>query len=300
VKKPDAASYKGQDKLNAIMAQKTRRKPTAIPGGGGGGAWMDLGAKGKVEAGLAFGTERTITGTSIFDPVLCELAYRWFCPPGGLILDPFAGGSVRGIVASCLGRPYIGVELRPEQVAANIAQIAIATGPKPDWRVGDSQQIATICDGVEADFLFTCPPYGDLEVYSDDPADISTMAPDDFDAAYALIISAACKLLKRDRFACVVIGDYRDAKGFFRNLPGKTIDAFIAAGLKLYNDAILVTAVGSLPVRAGRQFEAGRKLGNTHQRVLVFVKGDPKKATGAIGPVEFGEIEEGPEITSPA
>jgi hypothetical protein len=31
--------------------------------------------------------------------VLCEIAYRWFSPPGGLILDPFAGGSVRGIVA---------------------------------------------------------------------------------------------------------------------------------------------------------------------------------------------------------
>lgn len=30
-------------------------------------------------------------------PVLCELAYRWFCLAGGLVLDPFAGGSVRGI-----------------------------------------------------------------------------------------------------------------------------------------------------------------------------------------------------------
>lgn len=39
-----------------------------------------------------------MTGTSIFDPVLCELAYRWFCPQGGLVLDPFAGGSVRGIL----------------------------------------------------------------------------------------------------------------------------------------------------------------------------------------------------------
>ena len=30
-----------------------------------------------------------MNGTSIFDPVLCELAYRWFCPPGGVVLDPF-------------------------------------------------------------------------------------------------------------------------------------------------------------------------------------------------------------------
>lgn len=62
------------------------------------------------------------SGTSIFDPVLCELSYRWFSPPGGRILDPFAGGSVRGIVAAVLGRQYVGVDLRPEQIEANVAQ----------------------------------------------------------------------------------------------------------------------------------------------------------------------------------
>jgi len=62
------------------------------------------------------------SGTSIFDPVLCELAYRWFCPPGGKVLDPFAGGSVRGIVAAKLGYAYIGIELRPEQVEADRLQ----------------------------------------------------------------------------------------------------------------------------------------------------------------------------------
>ena len=49
---------------------------------------------------------KMMTGTSIFDPVLTEIAYRWFCPRQGAILDPFAGGSVRGIVASKLGRRY--------------------------------------------------------------------------------------------------------------------------------------------------------------------------------------------------
>jgi len=62
-------------------------------------------------------------------------------------------------------------------------------------------------------------------------------------------------------------------------------------GMELYNEAILVTAVGSLPIRVGRQFDAARKLGKTHQNVLVFVKGDPRKATDAIGLVECGEIE---------
>ncbi len=69
-----------------------------------------------------------------------------------------------------------------------------------------------------------------------------------------------------------------------------TVRAFEAAGLRYYNEAILVTAAGSLAMRAGRAFEVSRKLGRTHQTMLVFVKGDPVKAAAAIGKPEFGEI----------
>jgi predicted transcriptional regulator len=48
---------------------------------------------------------------------------------------------------------------------------------------------------------------------------------------------------------------------------------------------VLVTAVASLAVRAGAQFRGSRKLGRTHQNVLVFVKGDPEAAAAACGPV---------------
>lgn len=238
------------------------------------------------------GAERTITGTSIFDPVLCELAYRWFCPQGGTILDPFAGGSVRGIVASKLGRQYIGVELRAEQVDANRAQgDAICADPQPVWHVGDSRNIERICAGVQADFIFSCPPYADLEVYSDDPQDLSTLGYNEFRAAYTDIIAGAAALLKPNRFACFVVGDVRGKDGAYYGFPWHTIDAFERAGLKLYNEAVLVTAAGSLPIRAGKQFAASRKLGKTHQNVLVFVKGDGRKAADAVGPVEFGEVD---------
>jgi hypothetical protein len=91
------------------------------------------------------------SGTSIFDPVVCEIAYRWFCPPGGTVLDPFAGGSVRGIVASRLGRRYVGIELRAEQVAANVAQLHLADGPEPEWRQGDAREITRLAADIEAD-----------------------------------------------------------------------------------------------------------------------------------------------------
>lgn len=414
------------------------------------------------------------SGTSIFDPVLCELVYRWFCPPGGAVLDPLAGGSVRGIVAAKLGRNYTGVDLSERQIQANedqakrilvaaeeensrqvkvsskwarhcfscttkyiteqchggccegsdkimvsllpeeveiqegagfhvvagMLQPDVATGKcphkkenglcgvhdtpmqpfgciaspftlnagrtliirnrynmmkchghgepaykvfraslellfgeeealrisnhldsgggdivatmaegvpealmyldglkrgrtasdtaTPRWIVGDSLGICDLAPG-EYDFLFTCPPYADLEVYSEDPRDISTMEYSDFLATYRQIIEASLSMLKKDRFACVVVGDVRDGNGIYRNFVSDTITAFQDAGAALYNEAILVTQLGSLPIRAGYPFESSRKLGKTHQNVLVFIKGDAKKATKAIGPVEAGD-----------
>jgi hypothetical protein len=473
------------------------------------------------------------SGTSIFDPVLCEIAYRWFCPPGGNILDPFAGGSVRGIVAARLGRAYTGIDLREEQIQANLAQwaligggnpppvfspvprveecngyrivrddetpggskvrallavlptlpheevvyaspaygfaqvalalaaratgkratiftaqratlhpctvaaqeagarielvphgylstvqaaarkycvaqgaalipfglddpayitvlaeVATATGeepeevwcvagsgvlaralrqawpqarlcvvtlgrkpelpmenvtvyaapeafeaeaklpppfpscthydakawrffrenaspgalfwnvagapdtaqlpaPPPQWLVGDSTALDTLLPPEATyDFLFTCPPYGDLERYSDDPRDISTLPHEEFLTAYRRIIHLSMQRLKEDRFAAICIGDIRDERGNYRNLVSATIDAFQESGATLYNEAILVTVAGSLPLRAGIPFKTSRKLGKTHQNVIFFCKGDARKATEACGPVE--------------
>lgn len=264
-----ATSYSSQQRLTAL--QKT-----------GDSRAVDYGTAGNV-------SEQS--GTSIFDPVLCELAYRWFMPVGGSVLDPFAGGSVRGIVASILGHEYTGIDLSKRQIEANIEQGKLITPAKqPKWIVGDSKNVKELAPG-EYDFIFSCPPYADLEVYSDDPNDLSTMDYTEFKTAYHEIVSKSVSMLKDNRFACFCVGDVRDKKGFYRNFVSNTIDAFQDAGMKLYNEAILVTAVGSLPIRAGRAFQSGRKLGKTHQNVLVFYKGDPKLIR-EFGDVECGDVEQ--------
>jgi hypothetical protein len=427
-------------------------------------------------------------GTSIFDPVLAELLLRWFSPPGGLVLDPFAGGSVRGVVTAMLGRRYLGIDLSEAQIEANReqwAEISAKTAPPPSsasgrktvkvsaamarlpfhgcdqtyirdvchasccqsathpsgirvaihpseeqaikerggvvvagmlqpidkrcpfkvkeaelcslhftadkpfgcvaspftlnrngtlivrnrykmlkcyddgprlpayvafrasldlifgkdeaericahlqagggdllaemdeatysrladnaatrrgeratdpddagpqWIVGDSRDLSVLVGEADADFILTCPPYADLEIYSSDPRDISNMQFDQFMAALSEIIAQACARLRPDRFAAMVIGDVRDKAGLYRGLPWRVVQAFEAAGLRLYNEAVLITACGSLAMRAAEAFVKSRKLGRAHQSVLVFCKGDPTRATEAIGPVEFGEL----------
>lgn len=232
------------------------------------------------------------SGTSIFDPVLCELAYRWFCPPGGQVLDPFAGGAVRGITAAALGRHYLGVDLSARQVESNEAQYERVGKEFPlpgsaAWAVGDSRDLGQFTAGRKYDFCFSCPPYYDLEQYSDDPRDLSN-APTyrEFWDGYFACIRQAADALRLDRFALFVVGEVRDKQGFYCGLVPDTTTAWAGSGCRLYNEAILVTSVGSLPIRTGRNFPPFRKLGKTHQNVLTFCKGSPQKAAQACGPVE--------------
>ena len=218
-------------------------------------------------------------GISVFDPVLCELAYRWHTLPGDRILDPFAGGSVRGIVASTLARWYVGVDLRGEQIEANEAQAHLGSDIAPRWIQGDSVRLSDHLDPAdEFDLVFSCPPYADLEVYSDNPRDLSRMPYEEFRDAHARIIAAATARLRNDRFAAWVISDVRDKKGAYRGLVVDTIRAFEAAGLSFHNDAVLLDQVGTAAVRAERPFRATRKLTRVHQHLLIFVKGDAKRA----------------------
>lgn len=257
--------------------------------------WLALGIQselGRAED-MAFSTRRgfderygikegdVASGTSVFDPVLCEMAYRWWAPAGGSVLDPFAGGSVRGIVAAMLGHDYTGVDLSAAQVESNRRQAAdiLTDGqPIPRWIHGDSRVELASLPGSSYDLVLTCPPYYDLEVYSDHPADLSN-APTygDFLIGYRHVLSEAARALRPGRYAVVVVSEVRDRRGRFHGLVPDTIAALADAGLAYYNEAILVNAIGTLPLRITHQFEAARKLGRMHQNVIVAVKGEPER-----------------------
>ena len=241
-------------------------------------AWLALGIKsemGRDSAVITVDFDGKRGGfASIFDPCLTELMCSWFCPEGGNILDPFAGGSVRGIVAHYLGYHYDGIELRQEQVEHNRQQALdiLPVTNQPRWYVGDSNKVLDQDWAIKFDMILSCPPYFNLEVYSKDPADLSNMTYPQFLLAYQSIIKKSVKLLKSGGMACFVVGEIRGKDGFYYDFVGDTKRAFINSGARLYNDAVLLQVVGSASLRA-TQFEASRKLTKIHQNVLIFKKG---------------------------
>lgn len=216
--------------------------------------------------------ESTKLNTSIFDPALCEVLYNWFCINGKNILDPFAGGSVRGIVANYLGYKYTGIDIRQEQIDSNRDQALeiLDVNNQPNWYVGDSDKVLDDFN-KEYDFIFSCPPYADLEVYSKIEGDISNMSYVKFMQSYESIIAKSCKLLKPGGYACFVVGEVRDKKGNYIGFVPDTIRAFEKCGMKFYNEAILLNAIASASMRADRNMQ-NQKLAKVHQNVLIFKK----------------------------
>ena len=235
------------------------------------------------------GGSRNESNNSIFDPVLCELLYSWFSKKGYHIIDPFSGGSVRGIVAGMLGMQYTGIDLNKDQINENnqqLKKIEQLDNSNIKWICGDS--LVEYSKFRNADFLFSCPPYFNLEVYSKDKRDLSNMNKNQFINTYSNIIKNCSSKLKNNRFACFVVGNIRNKDGSIFDLVSETIKAFNDSGLQYYNEIILVNTVGSLPIRINKQFSNSRKIGKVHQNILVFVKGCPIKATKII----LGEINE--------
>nr|DAM75626.1 MAG TPA: Putative modification methylase [Caudoviricetes sp.] len=241
--------------------------------------WLDIKNKWKELFDSSKGRDKSLIGqnygTSVFDGAICEVFYKWYTPQSKEIkvLDPFSGGCVRGAVAELLGFKYTGFDIREEQTEQNKTQ-AKELKISPNFITDDSENVDKYIEDSTQDLIFSCPPYLDLEVYSDNENDLSNMEYEEFKDKYNRIIKNHCNKLKENRFAIFVVGDVRDKKGKLIDFVGDTIEAFEKAGLNYYNQVIYREPVGSAAIRAGRAFNISRKITKIHQNILIFYKGD--------------------------
>lgn len=226
-------------------------------------------------------------GVSILDPVMAEIVCRWFGQENGTAFDCFAGDSVFGFVAAHLGNDFTGIELRDKQAALNNERVE---GMKARYICDDGQNVAQHIEPESQDLLFSCPPYFDLEKYSDLPNDASNQGSyEDFIKILENAFTGAVSCLKQNRFAAICVGDVRDKNtGFYYDFCGDIKRIFKQNGMRLYNEIILVEQTASTALRASRYMDS-RKVAKTHQHLLVFFKGDPKKIKKEFPKIEYTE-----------
>ncbi len=86
----------------------------------------------------------------------------------------------------------------------------------------DGQNVAQHFEPESQDLLFSCPPYFDLEKYSDLPNDASNQGSyEDFIKILENAFTGAVSCLKENRFAAICVGDVRDKNtGFYYDFCG--------------------------------------------------------------------------------
>jgi DNA modification methylase len=226
-------------------------------------------------------------GVSLLDPVMAEIICRWFGTENCKTFDCFAGDSVFGYVSSYLGNEFTGIELRKEQVQLNNERV---TGMTAIYIHDDGQNVSKHLNPDSQDLLFSCPPYYNLEKYSDLENDASNQESyEDFLVILENAFKGAISCLKKERFAVIVVGDVRDKKtGFYYNFIDDVKRIFKQNSMPLYNEIILIETCASTAFRAARYMES-RKVGKVHQNILVFYKGNPKKIKDIFPKIEFTE-----------
>lgn len=206
-----------------------------------------------------------------------------------IVLDPFAGGCTRGVIAAKMGLFYVGIDISPMQVAANREIAREACGEcnyQPLWVCGDSLNTRThFSDALQssgfdpstpADFVFSCPPYYNLEMYTKIAGDLSGFPTyEKFLEVYATIVRRVCESMRSNHICMFVVANLRDKSNGNSQLPfhSDTLRAFMSCGMLLHQDAVLYLEKGSAAMRARRITSAGSKLAITHQNVCIFSNG---------------------------
>jgi hypothetical protein len=194
-----------------------------------------------------------------------------YAPQGGSILDAFAGGPPRGVVSAIMGYKYTGIELRKEQIDENKRVLDTIKIDGASYLLGDGRFLDALDDKL-FDCALTCPPYYNLEVYSDLPNDLSNLKSyEEFRAGIAFSAMAHFEHLKPGAFACWVVGNFRGKTGELIDFRAHTVEDFREAGFIFWQDVILCKNFGSATIRSTNSWK-GKKLIPLHEHLLIFRK----------------------------
>lgn len=152
-----------------------------------------------------------------------------------LILDQFAGGGTTLVEAKLLKRNIIGLDVN--DVALNRCREKIdfeheGADGKVFLRKGDARNLDFISDN-SIDLICTHPPYANIIKYSENiKEDLSHLKINDFLDEMKKVASESYRVLKKDKFCAVLMGDTRK-NGHMIPLSFYVMQVFENAGFKM-------------------------------------------------------------------
>ncbi|MGL5548157.1 MAG: TRM11 family SAM-dependent methyltransferase [Culicoidibacterales bacterium] len=151
-----------------------------------------------------------------------------------LILDQFAGGGTTLVEAKLLNRNIIGVDINETalKICREKCNFDLENMGEVTFKQADARNL-TFLDDESVDFICTHPPYANIIRYSEDiQGDLSHLKIPDFLDAMQSVASESYRVLKKDKFCAILMGDTRK-NGHAIPLSFEVLSVFQKQGFRL-------------------------------------------------------------------
>lgn len=168
-----------------------------------------------------------------FSPYVAKNIILRYSKPNDLVLDQFVGGGTTLIECKLNNRNAIGVDINPNAVNITKEKLKFEceNNVNIDVRLGNACDLQEIKDN-SIDLICTHPPYADIIKYSEGIAgDLSQLKYKDFLVAMEKVANECFRVLKKDKFCAIVMGDTRK-NGMVQPLGFEVMQRFINAGFR--------------------------------------------------------------------
>lgn len=208
---------------------------------------------------------------SVMSPELVDFFVRYYSQPGAVYLDPFAGHGIRMQVAALRGLDYYGGDASHEYVRfmhAVLPRLTLADGQHIEVRQGDSRHAEWVPDGI-GDFLFTSPPYWDVEFYGPEAEQLGTgHSYDEFLEGLTDVFKAWHPKFKPGAYVCVNVNDLRRDSSFIP-YHADVYTVLRRAGYTLVDTWIVEGLIAGLPKAFAVSFNMRRIAPKLHEYVII-------------------------------
>ena len=160
---------------------------------------------------------------------------------GDFLLDPMVGGGTSAIEAKLLNRNLLALDINPNaiELTKKAVDFECEFNPKIKIMQNDCRDLSFLKD-ESIDLVLFHPPYADIIKYSNKEiaGDLSNIHNlDEFCNEIEIVAKELYRVLKKDKYCAVLIGDTRRNK-MYQPLAFKVMERFLKVGFTLKEDII--------------------------------------------------------------
>ncbi len=167
-----------------------------------------------------------------FSPYIAKNIILRYSKEKDVVLDQFVGGGTTLIECKLNNRNAIGFDINPNAVEITEEKLKFDCEYGTNIKVEIGNACSLNLEDESIDLICTHPPYADIIKYSEGiDGDLSHLKFKDFLIAMQKVASECYRVLRKDKFCAIVMGDTRK-NGMVQPLGFEVMQRFINAGFK--------------------------------------------------------------------